>query len=321
MTAPAPGRASGCSLERRDTTGYRRERAGVPSDPKRRVTRITLTAATRSSAYIPRMAASLASDQAAPRFTRHPPAPALARWVECIWSVSGTGTPGQASRVLPDGSNDIIVDFRTTPRAFVVGAMRHAEIVPLPGRVDLLGIRFRPGGALPFLQVPLNELTGRQVGLDEVWGRRADALTDGVASVGMSVRVACVQRLLLERLGRRRTEDELAAGAVEAMRRTRGAIGIAAVAAALGVGERRLQRIFDLTVGLSPKRLASVLRFLHAVRLLGLGRSGTAVAFEAGYADQAHFIRDFRTLAGVTPRRFLRERAVGFVQDGARARP
>ena len=87
------------------------------------------------------------------------------------------------------------------------------------------------------------------------------------------------------------------------------------------MGERRLQRAFDRSVGVSPKVLARVLRFRRAVRQLdgAASRPGSwaGLAALAGYADQSHFIREFRALAGLTPAAYLRERrAVGFVQYG-----
>jgi AraC-like DNA-binding protein len=261
------------------------------------------------------MTPSTPASASPPGYAHHLPSPALAPWVEAYWTVSGIGAPGHGSRVLPDGSNDIIVDLAGTPRAFVVGAMRRAEVVSLHGRVDLLGIRFRPGAALPFLGVPLRELTDREVALDQLWGRWAGTLVEAAGSTAAARRVAHLERLMLERVGRRRAEDELAARAVDIIRRTRGGIGVAAMAAALGLGERRLQRLFALTVGLSPKRLGRVIRFRHAVRLLERRLPAATVALDAGYADQAHFIREFKSLAGITPSRFQAERAVGIVQD------
>jgi AraC-like DNA-binding protein len=113
----------------------------------------------------------------------------------------------------------------------------------------------------------------------------------------------------------------LTASAVDLMRRTRGGLGVGAVAALLGVGERRLQRAFDRSVGLGPKMLARVLRFRRAlgeIERAGFhpGPTGwTALALAAGYADQPHFIREFKALAGLTPARYAAERrSVGFIQ-------
>ena len=96
-------------------------------------------------------------------------------------------------------------------------------------------------------------------------------------------------------------------------------MAIADVARALGVGERRLERAFDEAVGLPPKQLARVLRFRAVVRRVDRDPDvrWTDLAFDTGYADQPHLVREFRALAGVTPTQYAAERRrVGFLQDG-----
>jgi AraC-like DNA-binding protein len=255
-------------------------------------------------------------DDAVPRFARRPPSPDLAPWIVCYWSLGATGAPRFKSRVLPDGSNDLIVDLSGKTRPFVVGAMPQAEVVTLQGRVDLLGVRFHPGGALPFLHHPLNELTGREVELDALWGRAAGSLADAVAAEPPAgQRIEHLERVLRDAL-QRRWEESLVTRAVACYHRAHGAISVRQVASALGVGERRLERAFARCVGLSPKQLARVLRFLHTVRHMGRTRwAGAPLALDAGYADQSHFIREFKALAGVTPTAFVAERRTGIVQD------
>ncbi len=194
--------------------------------------------------------------------------------------------------------------------------MNRASVFLHAGRVDLLGVRFRPGGALPFLSVPLRELTDRDVPLDTLWGNAAAVLADAVARAPRRDRVSVLERMLLAgvRLPR---PDDLIQRAVTLMRRTRGGIAVGAAAQALGVGERRLERAFDVAIGLSPKRFARVLRFLGAVREIGRRAvpPGAALALEAGYADQPHFVREFKRLAGIAPAQYAAERRVGIVQD------
>lgn len=252
-----------------------------------------------------------------PRFTRRPPSAALAPYVDCYWALTAEQAPPWKSRILPDGSNDVILDLSAEPRPFVVGVMRRADVVPLAGHVDFLGVRFRPGGALPFLRVPLHELSDRHVPLDALWGTGAGSLADAVAAAPLGERVAVLERMLLANRAPAPAGDDLIQRAVTLMRRTRGGIGVRAAAQALGVGERRLERAFDVAIGLSPKRFARVVRFLGAVREIGRRAllPGTALALDAGYADQPHFIREFRRLAGVTPAQYAAERRVGIVQD------
>lgn len=251
----------------------------------------------------------------APRFARRSPSPDLAPWIVCYWSLSATDAPPFRSRVLPDGSNDLIVDLSGEPRPFVVGAMPTAAVVALEGDVELLGVRFRPGGALPFLHHPLDELTGREVALDALWGRAADSLGDALAAEPQR-RLERLERTLRGAL-QRRWDESLVTRAVEWYRRAHGAVTVQRVAAALGAGERRLERAFARCVGLSPKQLARVLRFLRTVHHLGRRErwAGAPLALEAGYADQSHFIREFKALAGVTPTEFVAERRSGVVQN------
>lgn len=253
----------------------------------------------------------------APVYAEHAPSPALAAWVQCYWSIRGDALHALPNRVLPDGCADVLVDLAGAPRAFAVGPMRAAALVTLAGRVDLFGVRFRPGAAGAFLDERLDTLCDREVALDALWGRLAAELEDALASAPLHDRVRRAERVLLGRVRAPRADDDTVARAVALMRRARGGVAVRDVAAALGVGERRLERAFARHVGLAPKALARVVRLQHAVRIIqrGAPRPWTAVAYDAGYADQPHLVREFRALAGITPAAYAREwRAVGFVQ-------
>src|SRR5699024_2391859 len=83
----------------------------------------------------------------------------------------------------------------------------------------------------------------------------------------------------------------------------------AELAARVGVGERQLQRIGRRRIGLSPKWLLQRRRLQDAAARLGeVDPPALAdLATELGYADQAHFTRDFTTVLGRPPGRFARE--------------
>jgi len=79
----------------------------------------------------------------------------------------------------------------------------------------------------------------------------------------------------------------------------------AALADETGVGLRTLQRRFMEHVGVSPKQHLRWLRFERARQLLlRSDRRSVEIAMAAGYSDQAHFVREFRRFAGVTPGRW-----------------
>lgn len=101
--------------------------------------------------------------------------------------------------------------------------------------------------------------------------------------------------------------NEIVAWLVERPEVTR----VAEVAEQFGLGERSLQRLTEQRLGLSPKWLIQRRRLHDAVLAMKTGPATTLadVAAQLGYADQAHFIHDFRTVTGMTPGDFLRDQA------------
>jgi transcriptional regulator GlxA family with amidase domain len=102
-----------------------------------------------------------------------------------------------------------------------------------------------------------------------------------------------------------------------ARRRGRGSVGD--LAGTIGWSTRHLNTRFREQVGATPKAVARLLRFEHAVELLPTGESLSVIAFRCGYYDQAHLNRDFREFAGCTPVEYLQETSppseVRFFQD------
>ena len=87
------------------------------------------------------------------------------------------------------------------------------------------------------------------------------------------------------------------------LKHSKGAASIAGLAEDAGVSRRHLAKLFRAEIGATPKTMARILRFEHARTMAGtVPRLGWAdIAYEAGYADQAHLVREFRELSGLSP--------------------
>ena len=69
-----------------------------------------------------------------------------------------------------------------------------------------------------------------------------------------------------------------------------------------GFSERYIQKLFLENVGLSPGSLFAVTRFNKALNLILASELDlTSVAYDCGYYDQAHFIKEFKRFTGVKP--------------------
>lgn len=86
---------------------------------------------------------------------------------------------------------------------------------------------------------------------------------------------------------------------------------IATIAKMTGNSTRQLERLFLTSLGVSPKDFYRTMRLRYARwLLLNSRRRITDIAYQCGFADSAHFIRNFREVYGVTPGK-LRSGSVG----------
>jgi AraC-like DNA-binding protein len=169
-----------------------------------------------------------------------------------------------------------------------------------------------PLGARRLLGVPAGELASLDVPADDVLGSLVDEARDRLLTArSWRGRFAAVDRLLTLRLASG-PDAEAPAAVVEAWRllqRSAGRIGVRDLARETGWGERHLSEVVRRETGLSPKQAGRVIRFDRARRLLQ-ERPGTRLAdlaADCGYADESHLDREFRSLAGAPPRRWLAE--------------
>jgi len=167
---------------------------------------------------------------------------------------------------------------------------------------------FKPHGVFPFFGgLPMRELTENHLGLSDLLSPAAvQPVEERLAGADSpSAIAAAVQDLLLTRLRSSRVAVHPAvAWASERIVREQGTVRIEALSREAGLSRRQLERLFLLQIGAGPKELASLARFDGVVRRLAGRTSWADLAHEAGYADQAHLVRDFTQRAGAPPTRF-----------------
>lgn len=251
--------------------------------------------------------------------TRPPVPPSDRRIIDALWEHQGAA---RAHRILPDGCMDFLFDL-TTGEARVIGAMTRAKVVSLSEGAHAFGIRFRPGAAFRYLDERaaafLDEAPELALFRRGVFARLGPRLAEARSH---AERARIVTTALGEPGARHRPGDARVGRAVSLIERSAGRITTRAVAAEVGVGERQLERLFAEQVGHGPKLFARVVRLHHAVGLASRARFRQAeLAAAAGFSDEPHLLREFRELAGVTPRALAGERNVGFVQAAPAASP
>ena len=254
-------------------------------------------------------------------YQEHPPCQQLAPYLACLWTCRVLpGARAMSHRVLPDNCIDILWQDSgpAAETGHVAGMMTTMIEVPVAHPVRTIAVRFKPGAAAHFFDFPLHEMADLHPALDELWppsvtAQFADALWSRPLDDGQALRT--LQLLLLGRLrqggsGAVAGSAVLAQAAVTAIERSQGAIGIATLAASLGVSRQHLASQFRARVGLGAKAFARVCRFRAASERIRAAPAAeldwAQLALELGYYDQPHLIHEFRALAGSSPASFLR---------------
>ncbi|MEV6315743.1 helix-turn-helix transcriptional regulator [Streptomyces sp. NPDC051776] len=212
-----------------------------------------------------------------------------------LWTRTADEAP---HRVLPDGCTDLIW---LDGELFVAGPDTRGYVPAVVPGAHYVGLRFPPGRGPDLLGVPADELRDHRVPLDALWpGADVRRLAERVADA--PDRAAALERIAVDRLPGAPRPDPLLAIVVAGLRAGE---PVSAVAAAAGLGERRLHRRALAAFGYGPKTLARVLRMNRALDLARTGAPFAEVAVDAGYADQAHLAREVKALAGVPLRELL----------------
>ncbi|MGH3444921.1 MAG: helix-turn-helix domain-containing protein, partial [Nocardioidaceae bacterium] len=187
----------------------------------------------------------------------------------------------------------------------------------LAGEGWALGVMLQPAAGAMLLGGPVSRLADERMALDDVPTLDGSALTDRVRAALENApteptahRAAIVVlEAALDEVGTADDEGILVNRIVEYVEERPEVQRVGQVCEHFDIGERTLQRLTARRIGLSPKWLIQRRRLHDAAERLRSGDSVdlASVAMELGYADQAHFTRDFRTVTGLTPGGFARE--------------
>lgn len=185
--------------------------------------------------------------------------------------------------------------------SFAAGLFLGPVIIDSRGGSNCLQLNFTPLGARRFFGLPMSELTDRMVGLDEALGAEGARLRQRLGDLpDWPSRFDLVEEFVRTRIAGAAVPDRAVQWAFDRILSTGGRVRIGSLASGVGCSRKHLAERFRDGIGLPPKSVARIVRFNRARLAAGTG-SWADVAAACGYADQAHLVREFGDLAGVSP--------------------
>jgi AraC-like DNA-binding protein len=242
----------------------------------------------------------------------HRPPPPLASFVDFLWESGPYVRQYPAERVLPTGAMDLVIDLAPggCDCSTVSGARSMFFLLDTSRPREFIGARFKIGRGFVFF-ASASAMRDLRIPLETLWGRAAAELRERLVGLPPgAARFALLQRFLLCRLDREQQPHPAVRHASKRLLCSHGSASIGVLADECGLSRRRFIEIFRDQVGLTPKLFGRLRRFRRSLAAIGAAQEvdWADLAAACGYADQPHFIHDFRAFTGLTPSVYLRHR-------------
>lgn len=257
----------------------------------------------------------------------HFPRLPLSQFVENIWYVESSDPDHKREKLLPDGAIELIFDLDTRPKKIFAdetptAAIRSCKKAWISGERTrfivigtenscMIGIRFKPGGAYPFFRFPISELNESVIELDLIWGSLVDEIREQLLELNTpDERILRLEAFLLAQVHRSLEPNRMISFAINQLQHSPQFLAIRDLAGTIGITQKHLITQFQRMVGLRPKSFARVCKFQKVVNLIEQTNriEWSAIAYECGYYDQAHFIKEFHSFSGLNPSVYLTQR-------------
>lgn len=248
--------------------------------------------------------------------SRLAPSEDLASVVDYHWIVRWDVTSPVRQAVIPQPVVHVAAErIDGDARVWVHGVNRARFVRELRGSGHVVASCLRPGGLRPFLTGPVSAVAGRVVPAGDLWATddATTAQTLLASTAGDAVLVQGWEQWLREATPVPDPRvDEIAAWMAQAEHRT-DVVRAEQLAEFAGVGLRTLQRRFDEYVGVGPKWAVRRFRLLDAAAAAHAGApvDWAELAQRLGFSDQAHLIRAFTEVVGVSPAAYRRQASLG----------
>jgi AraC-like DNA-binding protein len=256
----------------------------------------------------------------------HKPPQPLSCFIEHFFYYEGYQAEHRMEKFLPDGSMDLLIDLTETPKKLFhneegtscttfkkswISGMKTEYILIDASVSSMIGVHFRTGGAYPFFNFPVSELNNITIEMDCLWNTEIHSIRDAILNAAnVENKFSILEKYFLLKGKEKFEPNPLVSYAIEQLQQSPQVWTIEQLTRKVGITQKHLISLFKKYAGLSPKLFARISKFQKVIQLVEKEQkvSWTSLAYECGYYDQAHFIKEFQAFSGINPSSYLADR-------------
>jgi len=269
-------------------------------------------------------------------FKEFAPGHRLKPFVKCFYFYESQSAVDYDDTVYPSGTTEVVFnlgsgrwqtrrndDLYTTPAVELWGQITKPLAIRSLGENTMFGIRFYPHSMAYFSKESLADFNNWVIDAAQLFGPSINSLQQQLYNTpALHDRIALTEAYLLARLGamdKKHDKIQFVGHVVSSLAQHTGNERITDLSSRNNISSRYLSQLFAQYTGIQPKLLSKINRFQYSLNLINTGGQDlTSIAYDAGYFDQSHFIREFKTFTGITPNAFsTRASAMNLVLAGS----
>lgn len=244
------------------------------------------------------------------------PPESLLKIIRFYWVIEDDDTEVARQKIVPDGFPEIIFHYGDPYRINITdsweqqgnflfaGQITRHFALENTGRSGMIGIKLQPSAPTRLFDMNMSSITNRVISGHSCFSKEiSEILLKNINSdLSYTEKVNVLNSILPDLLSEASEEDLMVEKAIDIILNSNGTTSVQELCEKLGVNERKLERLFEKKIGLSPKFFSRVIRFSYIFKLVEQKPTAwSELAYISGFYDQSHFIKNFQEFTGEDP--------------------
>jgi AraC-like DNA-binding protein len=238
----------------------------------------------------------------------HLPSADLAHFIEHYWVVQWDlrSQDPHLQENLPHPSVHLVFEKGNSR---IVGVVKGRFAVVLREKGAVFGVKFRPGAFYPFLKASVSTITDRTMPFQDAFGLDSHALEQELFFEENTKRmIPVVEAFIRGYLPNPDINVDFINSIIRCINSESNILKVDDIVNRFPIHKRQLQILFRQYVGVSPKWIIQRHRLHEVVEKMADGDipDWSRLALDLGYYDQAHLIKDFKSIVGKSPENYTK---------------